>query len=136
MGVESLFMKRRVDLEPSNQLGVLWALCNVKNFTVLCGVCYRPPNQSADDDQVFFDSLQCCLDKIFSCGQKFSAIVLLGDCKAHYNFSNSCLLRTDIGVKLFNFLECPPSPSFARFCESHIFFFNFFEVSMYLAKVD
>ena len=43
------------------------------------GVCYRPPNQSADDDQVFFDSLQCCLGKIFSCGQKFSAIVLLGD---------------------------------------------------------
>ena len=64
------------------------------------GVCFRPPNQSADDDQVFFDSLQCCLDKIFSCGQKFSAIVLLGDFNAHYNFSDSCLPSTDISVKL------------------------------------
>ena len=46
------------------------------------------------------------MDKIFSCGQKFSAIVLLGDFNAHYNFSDLCLPRTDIGVKLFNFLEC------------------------------
>ena len=41
---DNIVVKRRVDLEPSNQLELLWAQCNVKNFTILCGVCYRPPN--------------------------------------------------------------------------------------------
>ena len=39
----------------------------------------------------------------FLCGQKFSAIVLLGDFNAHYNFSDSCLPSANIGVRLFNF---------------------------------
>ncbi|KAJ7390354.1 hypothetical protein OS493_025605 [Desmophyllum pertusum] len=30
---------------------VLWAQCNVNNSVILCGVCYCPPNQSADDER-------------------------------------------------------------------------------------
>ena len=48
---DNTVVKRPVDLEPSNQLEVVWAQCNVKNCTILCAVCYRPPNQPADDGQ-------------------------------------------------------------------------------------
>ena len=38
--------------------------------------------------------------------KQFSAIVLLGDFNAHYNFTDTMSLNTDIGIRLFNFLEC------------------------------
>ena len=44
-------------------------------------VCYR--DQSANEEKAFFESLQMNFDKIKSCGQIFSAIVLLGDFNAH-----------------------------------------------------
>ena len=65
------------DLELSDQLELFWAQCNVNNFTILCGVCYHPPNQSADEERLFFESLQLHLDKINSGGYCMSAIVLL-----------------------------------------------------------
>ena len=46
-------------------------------------VCYR--DQSANEEKAFFESLQMSFDKIKSCGQIFSAIVLLGDFNAHFN---------------------------------------------------
>ena len=41
-----------------------------------------------------------------SCGHCFSAVVLLGDFNAHYNFGDTSTPNTDIRNKLFNFLEC------------------------------
>ena len=46
-------------------------------------VCYR--DQSANEEKAFFESSQMIFDKIKSCGQIFSAIVLLGDFNAHFN---------------------------------------------------
>ena len=30
-------------------LELLWVQCSLNNFVFLCGVCYRPPNQSANE---------------------------------------------------------------------------------------
>ena len=77
----------------------------ILNIVILCGVCYRPPYQSADDERLFFEHLQWCFDKIKSCGHCFSAVVLLGDFNAHCNFADTSTPNSDIGNKLFIFLE-------------------------------
>ena len=66
--------------------------------------CYRPPNQSAELAE-FFGCLQDSLDLIFSTSQ-FSAMFILGDFNAHYNFKETLTSNTDVGVILYNFLEC------------------------------
>ena len=42
---DHIAVKRRYDFELSDSLELLWAQCNINNFVILCGVCYRPPNQ-------------------------------------------------------------------------------------------
>ena len=44
-------------------------------------------------------------DKIKSCGQIFSAIVPLGDFNAHFNYGDMSSPNTDIGIRVFNYLE-------------------------------
>ena len=46
-----------------------------------------------------------CFDNIKSCGQIFSAVVLLGDFNAHFNYGDTLSPNTDIGIRVFNFLE-------------------------------
>ena len=43
-------------------------------------------------------------DKIKSCGQIFSAIVLLGDFNALFNYGDTSSPNTDIRIRVFNFL--------------------------------
>ena len=83
---DHIAVKRRYDFELSDSLELLWTQCNINNFVILCGVCYRPPNQSTEDERVFFELLQLCFDKIKSCGHCFSAVVLLGDFNAPLQF--------------------------------------------------
>ena len=98
-------VKRRVEFEYSAGLELLWVQCNVDNFAFLCGVCYRPPNhdQSAIEEKAFFESLQMCFDNI--CGQIFLAVVLLGDFNAHFNYGDTLSPNTNIGIRVFKFLE-------------------------------
>ena len=103
---DHIAVKRRVEFEYSVALELLWVQCNVDNFAFLCGVCQRPPNQSAIEEKAFFESLQMCFDNIKSCGQTFSAVVLLGDFNAHFNYGDTLSPNTDIGIRVFNFLEC------------------------------
>ena len=88
---DHIAVKRRVEFEYSAGLELLWVQCNVDNFAFLCGVCYRPPNQSAIEEKAFFESLQMCFDNSKSCGQIFSAVVLLGDFNAHFNYGDTFL---------------------------------------------
>ena len=45
-------------------------------------------------------------DKIKSCMRpNFSAIVLLGDFNAHFNYGDTSSPNTDTGIRVFNFLE-------------------------------
>jgi hypothetical protein len=83
----------------------LWAEIAINRYKFLCGVCYRPPNQSAEELAEFFGCLQDSLDLIFSTSQ-FSAVFILGDFNAHYNFKETLTSNTDVGVILYNFLEC------------------------------
>jgi hypothetical protein len=44
------------------------------------------------------------LDQIAT--DNFFAIIILGDFIAHYNFFDTTTPNSDMGVELFNFLEC------------------------------
>jgi hypothetical protein len=44
------------------------------------------------------------LDQIAT--ENFFAVIILGDFNAHYNFFDTTTPNSDIGVKLFHFLEC------------------------------
>ena len=68
------------------------------------GVCYRPPNQSSDELDLFLNSFQASLDSI-NLSNNFSTVIVLGDFNAHYNYSVTSSLNTDVGVKLYNFLD-------------------------------
>jgi hypothetical protein len=94
---------RRFDL--NQLLRSLWAEIAVNRYKFLCGVCYRPPNQSAEELAEFFGCLQDSLDLIF-CTSQFSAVFILGDFNAHYNFKETLTSNTDVGVILYNFFEC------------------------------
>ena len=57
------------------------------------------------EEKAFFESLQMCFDNIKSCGQIFLPVVLLGDFNAHFNCGETLSPNTDIGIRVFNFLE-------------------------------
>ena len=46
-----------------------------------------------------------CFDNIKSCGQIFSAVVLLGDFNGHFNHGDILSPSTDMGDSDFNFLK-------------------------------
>ena len=80
----------------------MWTEIVVNRYKFLCGICYRPPNQSAEQVAEFFESLQNSLDLVSS---QFSALFILGDFNAHYNFKETSTSNTDVGITLYNFLE-------------------------------
>ena len=65
-GIESLFVK-----------------ISSNNFNFVCGVCYRPPNQSALERDFFVDNLNTQLDRL--CTNNVTSIYLLGD------FNDKCV---------------------------------------------
>lgn len=48
----------------------------------ICGVCYRPPSYTVDNNALL-DHLQSCLDKINVTSN--TVVLLLGDFNAHYD---------------------------------------------------
>ena len=98
---EHLHAVRRLDFE-SNANELLWAEIKVDCFKLLCGVCYRPPNQSAESIDEFFTCFQESLDLIFSTSE-FSAVFILGDFNAHFSFNETSAPNTDIGLNLLIF---------------------------------
>lgn len=71
---DHIAVETRVEFEYSAGLELLCVQCSVNNFVFLCGVCYHPPNQSANEENAFFECLKMSFDKIKSCGQIFTAI--------------------------------------------------------------
>ncbi len=50
---------------------------------MLCGVCYRPPNNSLQDTVFFLDLLQCTLNKLRLNPE--TLVVIIGDLNAHFD---------------------------------------------------
>jgi hypothetical protein len=50
--LQSLAVRRRYDLE-NNMLELLWIEIKMHKLTVLCGVSYRPPNNSFEETETF-----------------------------------------------------------------------------------
>lgn len=99
---ERLSSSRRPDLE-SRHIEMLWVELKLPNHNVLVGVCYRPPNQSSEDINVF---LECLHDSIASIqGSANQSIVLLGD------FNDRCVTwdsdhrDSELGLKLVNLVN-------------------------------
>ena len=42
------------------------------------------------------------------------SVILLGNFNAHYNFANTTMPNTDVGLKLFHFLECNNLAQFVK----------------------
>ena len=94
---------RHSEFEFHNQ-ELFWTEFVLGKIKFICGVCYRPPNSSSEQVNDFFESLQDSLDKINTKG--YAAVFLLGDLNAHYNFVETTSCNTDVGIKLYHFLEC------------------------------
>ena len=98
---QSLAFKRRNDLE-NNNLELLWVEVKVHKQTLLCGVCYRAPNNSLQDVSIFLDSLQSIIDKIRQNPHTF--IMIIGNLNAHYDCNN--LSSTGFGNHFNHWLQC------------------------------
>ena len=55
--------KRRFYLEHVN-FELLFVEIVINSLTFVCGVCYRPPNYNAEDNNAFLDNWQSSLDNI------------------------------------------------------------------------
>ena len=98
----SLVVKCRLDLELV-AVEFLWIEFRIKHLDILCGVCYRPPNNDSVFLDNFFKYFQPVLDKIRQL-PKQCVIVMLRDCNAHYDVANPSR-NSVIGQKLNSFLE-------------------------------
>ena len=72
-------------------------------FDILCGVCYRPPDNDSVSLDNFFEYFQLVLDKIRQLPKQYF-IVMLGDFNAHYDVANPSG-NSEVGGKLYSFLE-------------------------------
>ena len=98
----SLVVKRRLDLELA-AVEFLWIEFRIKHFDILCGVCYRPPDNDSVSLDNFFEYFQLVLDKIRQLPKQYF-IVMLGDFNAHYDVANPSG-NSEVGGKLYSFLE-------------------------------
>ena len=65
----------------------LWIEFRIKHRDVLCGVCYRSPNNDSVSLVNFFEYFRLILDKIRQLLKKYS-VVVLGDSNARYDSTN------------------------------------------------
>ena len=98
----SVVVKRRLDLELA-AVEFLWIEFRIKHFDILCGVCYRPPDNDSVSLDNFFEYFQLVLDKIRQLPKQY-LIVMLGDFNAHYDVANPSG-NSEVGGKLYSFLE-------------------------------
>ena len=65
----------------------LWIEFRIKHRDVLCGVCYRPPDNDSVSLANFFEYFQLVLDKIRQLPKQYS-VVVLRDFNARYDSTN------------------------------------------------
>ena len=82
----------------------LWIEFRIKHRDVLCGVCYRPPDNDSVFLANFFEYFQLVLDKIRQL-TKQNSVVVLGDFNPHYDSTNLSGRNSDVGEKFYSFLE-------------------------------
>lgn len=99
---EHLYSRRRRDLESADlELVLVEVTLNKAKF--LCGVGYRPPDNSAEAVNNFFIDLQETIDKIRL--EQYTALFLMGDFNAHIDLEEPAS-GSDIGIRLYHFLQC------------------------------
>ena len=81
----------------------LWIEFRIQHLNILCGVCYRPPDNDSVSLDNFFECFQLVLDKIRQLPKQY-IIVMLGDFNTHYDVANPSG-NSDVGGKLNSFLE-------------------------------
>lgn len=67
---------QRLDLSPDG-IEILWLEVHASHKKILVGVCYRPPGQNRDEQNMFFSNFETSLE--IAKQADFDAIVLLGD---------------------------------------------------------
>ena len=82
----------------------LWIEFRIKHRDVLCGVCYRPPDNDSVSLANFFEYFQLVLDKIRQLPKQYS-VVVLGDFNARHDSTNPSGRNSDVGEKFYSFLE-------------------------------
>ena len=98
----SFATKRRFDLEHVN-FELLFVEIVINSITFVCGVCYRPPNYNAEDNNAFLDNLQSSLDNIYLKPDTF--VLLLGDFNAHYDTAYPSLSSV-VGTRFYSWMAC------------------------------
>jgi hypothetical protein len=98
----SFASKRRFDLEHVN-FELLFVEIVINSITFVCGVCYRPPNYNAEDNNAFLDNLQSSLDNIYLKPDTF--VLLLGDFNAHYDTAYPSLSSV-FGTRFYSWMAC------------------------------
>ena len=98
----SLVVRRRLDLEFA-AVELLWIEFRIKHLDIICGVCYRSPDNDSVSLDNFFEYFQLVLDKTRQLPKQY-IIVMLGDFNAHYDVANPSG-NSDVGGKLISFLE-------------------------------
>ena len=81
--VNTLVAKRTLDFLICRHR-ILWIEFRIKHRDVLCGVCYRPPDNDSVSLANFFEYFQPVLDKIRQLPKQYS-VVILGDFNAHHD---------------------------------------------------
>jgi hypothetical protein len=98
----SFASKRRFDLEHVN-FELLFVEIVINSITFVCGVCYRPPNYNAEDNNAFLDNLQSSLDNIYLKPDTF--VLLLGDFNGHYDTAYPSLSSV-FGTRFYSWMAC------------------------------
>ena len=98
----TIIIKHRQDLSQPN-MEMLWSEVAFKNYKVLIGVCYRPPNGTANDIELFITGLENVFNLIV--GHSKIIVVVLGDfndrCKSWIDDHST----SELGHKLVNLLD-------------------------------
>ena len=82
----------------------LWIEFRIKHRDVLCGVCYQPPDNDSVSLANFFECFHLVINKTRQLPKQYS-VVVLGDFNARYDSTNPSGRNSDVGEKLYSFLE-------------------------------
>jgi hypothetical protein len=93
---------RRVDLEPLTS-EIMWCEITFKTHKLLFSTIYRPPNQSADEIELFLTNLQESID--LSINDNPYALTLMGDLNDRCSVWDSDHSDSELKNKLINLLQ-------------------------------
>ena len=81
---------------------MLWVEALLNGQRIVFGVCYRPPNQTANERSLFLDGMYATFDAVLRLSN--SKFVLLGDFNDRCQIWNSDHRDSELGLDLFNLL--------------------------------